>query len=141
MNGAKLATKTLSKPLSSALPISLNVAASNTTGQVGFANEGYWGIPVAVQSYAGSFFVKGTYNGTIVASLHSDITKEEFGSIRIPVESTKDAWTQFNYTLIPVKAAKNANNSFQITFDAKVRFRVFYLCENGGTQNTEPKRS
>ncbi|KAL9093583.1 MAG: hypothetical protein Q9165_003978 [Trypethelium subeluteriae] len=70
------------------------------------------------EDYKGSFYVHGTYNGTITASLVSDLANTTFGSVNVPVSSTKDGWTQYNYTLTPSTAAPNSNNSFILTFDA-----------------------
>ena len=50
-------------------------------------------------------------------SLVSNLTNDTFGSVNVPVSSTKDSWTQFNYTLSPSKAAPNSNNTFVLTFN------------------------
>ncbi|KAI9658774.1 MAG: hypothetical protein M1821_002334 [Bathelium mastoideum] len=114
-----LSLQNLSNPVSSALPTSMNVAVANgTTGQVGFSNTGWWGFDVQVQDYQGSFYVHGTYNGTVTVSLVSYLSNDTFGTVKVPVQSTANDWTQFNYTLTPSTAAPNPNNTFILTFDA-----------------------
>jgi alpha-L-arabinofuranosidase len=117
--GAALSVKQLANPLSSALPNSINVAVpASASGQVGLANEGFWGIDVQVQQYTGSFWVKGSYKGNFTAWLRSNLTSDVFGSVQIASAATPDTWVQHNVTLTPTKAAPNSNNTFAITFDA-----------------------
>ena len=60
VGGAVLSLRNDSTPLSDALPTNMRVATTKrSAGQVGFATPGWWGIDVAVQSYKGSFWVKG----------------------------------------------------------------------------------
>ncbi|KAH7625864.1 glycoside hydrolase superfamily [Sordaria sp. MPI-SDFR-AT-0083] len=123
VNGAKLSLKKLPKPLSSALPYSMNVVApSSSKKKVGFANDGYWGMDVKRQKYTGSFYVKGDYQGkSFTASLQSALNGEVFGTTEVPVKKDKKAgneWVKYDFNLIPRKAASNSNNTFAITFDA-----------------------
>jgi alpha-N-arabinofuranosidase len=118
INGAKLSLKTLSTPLSSALPVSMNVAVSNSTSKTaGFANSGFWGMEVKKQKYKGSFYVKGSYKGSFTASLQSALTNETFGTVKVESMSTPDEWVQHEFTLVPKIDAPNSNNTFAITFD------------------------
>ncbi|KAF2272644.1 GH51 arabinofuranosidase [Westerdykella ornata] len=118
INGAQLTLKQLSKPLSSALPNSMNVAVGNASkpGPIGFSNSGFWGMDVKKQPYKGSFYVKGAYKGKFTASLQSAITKETFGSVEIVSKSVENEWVQHKFTLVPTKNAKNGNNTFALTF-------------------------
>ncbi|THX39380.1 putative vacuolar segregation protein [Aureobasidium pullulans] len=117
VGGTTLSLKNLSQPLSSALPTSMNVAvAKASSGDVGFSNTGYWGIGVEVQDYTGSFWVKGSYDGSFTASLKSDITKETLASVQIPSKASSSKWVRHNFTLTPASAAQNSNNSFILTF-------------------------
>ncbi|KAH7127483.1 glycoside hydrolase superfamily [Dactylonectria macrodidyma] len=120
VNGAILSLQNLSKPLSSALPASLNVAAPRSSkSQVGFKNEGYWGIHVKKQKYTGSFWVKGAYHGFFTASLRSGLTGETFGSVRISSKVKPNAWVEHEFELVPRHDAPTINNTFAITFDVK----------------------
>ena len=120
INGAALSLQKLATPLSWALPYSMNVAAGSSAGKAGFANSGYWGMDVKVQTYTGSFYVKGSYKGSFTASLQSNLTGETFGSVDVVSQSVAGEWTQHNFTLVPLKAAQNSNNTFAITFDPAV---------------------
>jgi len=116
---AILSLKSLSTPLSAALPKSVNVAPTSRSGRVGFANDGYWGMDVKVQKYTGSFWVRGAYTGSFTASLQSALTNETFGSVHVDAKSgSATAWTEHTFTLTPDKAAPSSNNTFAITFDA-----------------------
>ncbi|KAF2711394.1 glycoside hydrolase family 51 protein [Pleomassaria siparia CBS 279.74] len=121
INGAALSIKNLTAPLSSALPNSLNVATGNGSpdSEIGFRNDGFWGIDVRVQNYTGSFYVRGSYNGSFTASLSSTLTNETFGSVSIPSQSKNDEWIKHEFSLVPKSNAPSSNNSFGIQFDAK----------------------
>lgn len=122
VNGAVLTLKNLSEPLSGALPASVNVAAPRgSKGEVGFQNDGYWGIHVKKQRYTGSFWVKGTYHGSFKASLRSSLTGETFGSVRISSKAKADAWVEHEFELVPKTNAPTINNTFAITFNPKVK--------------------
>lgn len=73
-------------------------------------------MDVRVQPYNGSFYVKGSYNGSFTASLVSDITNATYGSVDVPAKISS-GWTEYSYTLVPTSAAPNSNNSLVITFD------------------------
>ncbi|KAF2730246.1 GH51 arabinofuranosidase [Polyplosphaeria fusca] len=122
VNGASLSLKNLSNPLSSAIPTSINVAVSqNSTsvGNIGFANDGFWGMNVVRQEYKGSFYVKGEYDGDFVASLKSALTNDTFGSVKVKANCKTNEWTQHKFTLVPNKNAPNSNNTFTLTFSPK----------------------
>lgn len=114
INGAILSVQNDSEPLSEAIPNYMSV--SGGSGRVGFANSGWWGIDVQVQSYKGSFYVKGSYNGTFTASLGSATSDETFSSVDIQSSSTADRWTRHEFELVPDRAASDTNNTFSITF-------------------------
>ncbi|KAI1396540.1 glycoside hydrolase family 51 protein [Hypoxylon fuscum] len=125
VNGAQLSLKNLSTPLSDALVTSMNVAATQKQGEVGFRNDGYWGMDVkASKKYSGSFWVKGDYSGQFTASLQSNVTGETFGSTKVSSTSSSDEWIEHAFELTPSKDAPNSNNTFALTFDAS-------LLENG----------
>ncbi|KAI0449085.1 alpha-N-arabinofuranosidase A [Xylaria acuta] len=118
INGAKLSLKALDKPLSKALSTSINVAPTSARGQVGFFNDGYWGMDVKVQKYSGSFWVRGDYRGVFTASIQSNTTGERFGVTKIKSRSRAHEWVQHEFTLTPHKSAPTSNNTFAITFEA-----------------------
>ncbi|TRX91476.1 hypothetical protein FHL15_007700 [Xylaria flabelliformis] len=118
INGAKLSLKALDEPLSKALSTSMNVAPTSTGGQVGFFNDGYWGVDVKVQKYSGSFWVRGDYRGVFTASVQSNITGEQFGSTKIKSRAQANEWVQHEFTFTPHKNAPSSNNTFAITFEA-----------------------
>ncbi|ORY62465.1 alpha-L-arabinofuranosidase [Pseudomassariella vexata] len=128
INGAALSLQNLSEPLSTALPISMNVAAGKANSSVdscnqsktiiGFYNDGYFGMDVKIKKYTGSFWVKGGYDGVFEASLQSNITGEVFGSTTVKSMSTSLEWIEHQFELTPEKDAPNSNNTFAITFDA-----------------------
>lgn len=114
INGAILSVNNDTEPLSEAIPNYMSV--SGGSGRAGFANSGWWGIDVQVQLYKGSFYVKGTYNGTFTASLGSETSDDSFSSVEIQSNSTADRWTRHEFELVPDKAASDINNTFSITF-------------------------
>jgi len=66
VGGAALSLRNDTTPLSDALPTDMRVASTKkSAGQIGFANPGWWGIDVAVQTYKGSFWVKGRLRGGV----------------------------------------------------------------------------
>ncbi|KAI0156540.1 glycoside hydrolase family 51 protein [Xylariaceae sp. FL1272] len=119
VNGATLSLKNLTNPLSKALPSSINVASNRKGGQIGFANDGYWGMDIKRQKYTGSFWVKGDYHGDLTASVQSNITGEKFGTTKIESKSRADEWTEHTFDLIPYKNAPSSNNTFAITFNSE----------------------
>ena len=81
-------------------------------------NEGWWGIEVKPQTYTGSFYVKGAYEGQLVTSLQSTTSGSTLALTNVTSRSVADAWTQHNFTLSPTSAASDTNNTFSITYDA-----------------------
>ncbi|KAK5684519.1 hypothetical protein LTS10_004389 [Elasticomyces elasticus] len=119
INDVELSIEFLDEPLSAALPASMRVTVGDdSTGDVGFENEGYWGIDVKQQLYTASFWVKGSYDGVFTASLQSNLTDEVFGSVEIESQAVADEWTEHAFELTPDTDAPNSNNTFAITFDA-----------------------
>ncbi|KAK8068862.1 hypothetical protein PG994_005478 [Apiospora phragmitis] len=122
VNGAALSLKDLDEPLSKALRTSMNVDVGSSStkgdGQVGFFNDGYWGMDVKIKPYTGSFWVKGDYEGSFTASLQSKLTGEVFGSTEIRAKTSPSEWVEHEFKLTPTKDAPNSNNTFSLTFDA-----------------------
>lgn len=96
----------------------MNVAPGKTCGGIiGFANDGYWGMDVKQQTYTGSFWVKGAYEGTFTASFQSALTDDVFGSVEIESKAVSNEWVEHEIELTPEFDAPNTNNTFAITFD------------------------
>jgi alpha-N-arabinofuranosidase len=113
-------------PLSDALTTVMRVdIPTDATGEVGFLNEGWWGMNIKPQPYAASFYIKSsdalsTEKITkITASIRSNITGDVFASEDIAIDDPLSTtnYTQFRTTLTPQEAAPNSNNTFAITFD------------------------
>lgn len=118
VGGSALSLQNLSTPLSSALPTSLRVTGSGEG--IGFLNEGYWGFPVEPDwTYAGSFWVHGSYNGEVTVNLKANFTSQSFAQACIEVASKADSWTQYNYTFKPHSTAPNSNNTLVFTWDSE----------------------
>lgn len=98
----------------------MRVAAGNGTGEVGFKNDGYWGMSVKQQKYTGSFWVHGAYTGQFTASLQSNLTQDVFGSVQIASKAVADDWIEHEFELVPERDASNSNNTFAVTFDPAV---------------------
>ncbi|KAJ4268982.1 hypothetical protein NW762_003053 [Fusarium torreyae] len=100
INGANLSLNRLDDPLSDALPVSMNVKpGKKSQKEIGFLNEGYWGMDVKKQKYTGSFWVKGAYKGHFTASLQSNLTDDVFGSVKVKSKANKKEWIEHEFEL------------------------------------------
>ncbi|KAI5859696.1 glycoside hydrolase family 51 protein [Durotheca rogersii] len=120
INDAKLSLKNLTVPLSESLTTSMNVATTTGQGNLGFYNDGYWGIDVkASNTYRGSFWVKGAYaSRSFVVSLQSRTTGELHVAAEVESRSVSSQWTEHKFELTPLRDAPDANNTFAVVFDA-----------------------
>jgi alpha-N-arabinofuranosidase len=124
-------------PLTPELPVVMRVDIPlNATGEVGFLNEGYWGIGVIPQTYNASFFVlpyqpRGNYStlSGINVSLRSNLTDDIFATTKIPVGNLSGfEYTHLSGQIKNTKTAPNSNNTFAVTFDAsEVAGATFYF--------------
>lgn len=106
-----------STPLSNAIPKTLKVAVpSGASGQVGFSNSGYLGVPVSGGNYSSFFWVKGLYTGEINVSLNGPSGKV-YGSAIISVQSTTNKFTYYETTFASLQSYES-DNSWRLTFDA-----------------------
>jgi alpha-N-arabinofuranosidase len=104
-------------PLSTAITSSLKVSVpAGTTGQVGFSNSGYEGVPVNADTYANYFWMKGTYSGTVTLSLVGASSGIVYANKSITVASTSSSFTYYE-TTYPVTQSPDGNNVWQLTFD------------------------
>lgn len=124
-------------PLSDALPTVMQIdILENATGEVGFLNEGWWGINVeAGVAYNSSFFVLANSPAESMnltgfnVSLRSNLTSDVWTSARIPVQNLSAFdYTQLSAPLMPLLSAPNSNNTFAVTMDAsEVAGTTFYF--------------
>lgn len=89
---------------------------AGTTGQVGFSNSGYGGVPVNTDTYANYFWMKGTYSGTVTLSLVGASSGIVYASQALTVASTSSSFTYYA-TEYPVTQSPDGNNVWQLTFD------------------------
>lgn len=115
-------------PLSDALQVALQIdIPADATGEVGFQNEGFWGINVSPQMYNASFYVQSSgvrFNWGLShfdVSLRSALTGEVWCKNTIDINGRLGPYqyTHYNTTLQNKAQAPNINNTFAITFDAK----------------------
>ena len=126
-------------PLADALQVALQVDVPlNATGEVGFKNDGWWGMHVSPQVYNASFFVQTSsfrWNATVThfdVSLRDNATDEVFAqsTVALEKEDRPVPWMYRNYTtqLVPDVTAPSINNAFAITMDAEeARGQTFYF--------------
>lgn len=107
------------------LAVDIPTTENVSTTPVGFANVGWWGIPVIPQTYNVSFFIypdqfRNQFNPSteITVSLQSNTTGEIFASTIIPAQN----WNVVNYTFVEAQIISNvtapdSNNTLAITFD------------------------
>ncbi|KAF7908376.1 uncharacterized protein EAF01_004131 [Botrytis porri] len=120
VGGTNLTVDT-ANPLTSALPRSLRVSVpSGTTGQVGFSNAGYLGVPVNDDTYANYFWMKGSYSGSVTLSLVGVASGKVYATKTITVNSVATSFTYYETTYHSTQAP-DGNNVWKLTFDgAKV---------------------
>jgi alpha-N-arabinofuranosidase len=117
VGGATISQDT-SNPLSTAIKSSLRVfVPSGASGQVGFSNAGYNGVPVNADTYANYFFVKGTYSGTVTLQLVGSTSGIVYATHNITVASNSSAFT-FVETSFTSNQSPDGNNVWSLTFDA-----------------------
>ena len=116
MGGVTLSVDT-ANPLSTAITSSLKVSVpSGTTGQVGFSNSGYLGVPVNADTYANYFWMKGTYTGDITLELVGNSSGTVYASQTISVQSVSSSFTYYETTYTSTQAP-DGNNIWQLTFN------------------------
>lgn len=115
--GGTTLTVDTANPLTSALPSSLKVTVpSGTSGQVGFTNAGYLGVPVNDDTYANYFWIKGAYSGAVTLSLVGVSSGTVYASKTIRVNSVATSFTYYETTYTSTQAP-DGNNVWKLTFD------------------------
>lgn len=104
-------------PLSTAITSSLKVTVpSGATGQVGFSNEGYSGVPVNNDTYANYFWIKGAYSGSILLELVGNSSGIVYASQNITVDSVASEFTYYETTYKSTQSP-DGNNVWRLTFN------------------------
>lgn len=117
--GGTTLTVDTDNPLNTAITSSLKVSVpTGQTGAVGFSNSGYSGVPVAEDTYASYFWVKGAYSGNILIELVGASSGIVYGSSNVTVASVADTFTYYQ-TSFKSSASADGNNVWQLTFDAE----------------------
>ncbi|KAF8600840.1 glycoside hydrolase [Ceratobasidium sp. AG-I] len=109
-------------PVSEALPNSLSLTiGNNTSGSVGFSNEGFWGIGVTEGvTYDASFYAKLPSGSSFAAqdTLTVQLLSASGESLATAsVQGLTDEWQLFSVKLLARKTPSSAGNSFAITVD------------------------
>ncbi|KIM27412.1 glycoside hydrolase family 51 protein [Serendipita vermifera MAFF 305830] len=135
--GGALLSLDLLNPLSENLRTVLKVdIPSNATGEVGFLNEGWWGMNVQPQDYDASFYIKpngALYKRNVTGvnlSLRSAVTDDIWATTRVEIspDISVTKYTKLEAVLTPSVTAPNKNNTFAITFDAtEAQGQTFYF--------------
>lgn len=97
-------------------------------------------MDVKCQPYTGSFWVRGEYHGTFVASLQSNLTDEVFGSVEIASKAVAAEWVEHEFVLVPEKDAPSTNNTFAVLFDPKVSMIDPSMLEGGSMTDCDAGR-
>ncbi|KAG1730852.1 glycoside hydrolase family 51 protein [Suillus paluster] len=138
INGASIKVIADPSPLSNALPNSLELTIpSGISGQVGFGNEGYWGINVnSSWTYNASFYYKfpsaSKFSGKLTVMLRSS-TGSVYASASVPVSGSTTTWTQVAVPLTPTSSPASVANNFTVTVDGAsaseetINFAMFSL--------------
>ncbi|TAQ87645.1 hypothetical protein B7494_g4034 [Chlorociboria aeruginascens] len=126
--GAATLTVDTTNPLTSAITSSLKVSVpSGTTGQVGFSNSGYSGVPVNTGTYANYFWIKGAYSGLITLQLVGNSSGTVYASQNVTVSSVASSFTYYE-TTYPSTQSPDGNNIWVLTFDgSKVAGSALYF--------------
>ncbi|KAJ6785287.1 hypothetical protein PWT90_01087 [Aphanocladium album] len=106
--------------LTSALPWHMRVDVANgATGATGFWNEGYWGMNITTKTrYAANFYLRGNYEGEILAAFWSNTTNSMLGSTTFQVnQREEDGWVPYAQTFTTRVSAPDHKNTFHMTFD------------------------
>ena len=105
------------QPLNAALNLSLKLDTSKASkaSPVGFANDGYWGIPVRPNTtYRASFFARGRhFSGPLTVSLESTNGQKVFASATVRRISGK--WKKYGVTLTTGNVEASKDNRLVIS--------------------------
>ena len=107
-------------PLTAAIPRTLRLdVPEGTTGQVGFTNEGYWGIPVDGSTFQNYFWIKGDYPNNVTVRLVGKSSGTEYASTSFAVSSSADEFTYISASF-PTTKAPDGNVLYELTVDGEL---------------------
>ncbi|OCH93317.1 glycoside hydrolase family 51 protein [Obba rivulosa] len=124
VNGALITVIADSKPVSQALPNSLQLTVpSGVNGSVGFSNEGFWGIKVdSSWTYNASLFfhfpTESSFSGILTVGLQT-ASGNVLASESTEIRGTQTSWAQIAVQLRPKSSAPDTNNVFFVTVDGQ----------------------
>ncbi len=118
--GAKASiTLDRSQPLNQEIPVSLRLDVTQSTGnaRAGFANGGYWGIPVEPQTtYRGSFYAKAKGNsGDVTLTVESNDGHTTFATAKVPGLTSE--WKRYEVTLTTGDVAPTTKARYAVTLN------------------------
>ncbi|KAF9497291.1 alfa-L-arabinofuranosidase precursor [Pleurotus eryngii] len=138
INGAQISVVADPVPVSNSLPNSLRfVGPTGRTGQVGFANSGFFGMKIVTSStYKGSFFFKfptaSSFTSNLVVGLRTT-SGTTIVSQTIPIRGASTSWQQVSVSLTPRTTPASTDNQFFVTIDGAaasgqtINFAMFSL--------------
>jgi alpha-N-arabinofuranosidase len=108
------------QPLNEEIPVSLRLEVTKVgAGQkAGFANSGYWGIPVRpLTTYRASFFAKaaGTFSGDVTLRIESSDGQTTFAAGK--AGGLTGDWKRYEVTLTTGDVAPTTSARFAVTLD------------------------
>lgn len=105
-------------PVSHAITSSLKVSMrDDASGFVGFANNGYGGVPVQNAAYTTSFWMQGAYSGAVTVQLVGSESGRIFAEHNVSVKSVDGKFQRFKGTL-ESEAAPDGTNEWRLLVDA-----------------------
>lgn len=118
--GAKASiTLDRSQPLNHEIPVSLrlDVTQSAANERAGFANGGYWGIPVEPQTtYRGSFYAKAKGNsGDVTLTIESNDGRTTFATAKVPGLTSE--WKRYEVTLTTGDVTPTTKARYAVTLN------------------------
>jgi alpha-N-arabinofuranosidase len=123
---ASISLHNATTPLSKALPTSVKVEGGAAGDEIGISNPGWWGIDVKKQTYKGTFWVLGEYEGDFTAALRSNTSGEVYASASVLSRSTDAEWTKHDFEIVSdVDAGFHVN--FTVTYTPKSDNHVLHF--------------
>ncbi|KAI5297176.1 hypothetical protein KEM55_005045 [Ascosphaera atra] len=105
-------------PLTKAIKSTLKVSVpSSAKGFVGFANQGYNGVPVLKQKYNNMFYVKGSYAGNMNVRLVGTKSGKVYADHNVTVNSGNSKFTYVKASF-DSEQSPDGDNEWQLLFDA-----------------------